>query len=289
MMRAFDCFVGIDWSGNGARRQRGLKIALAEPGCSAPELTECPDDLRGRWSRQDAAQWIADVVKTKRVLIGLDFAFGFPDVRDVVGNLLLDWDYVEKICHNEANYYGRPFFERSDNRHACLTNSRWFQGTTFKAGRLRATEQAAASVVGATPQTVFNAVGSAQVGPSSISGMRMLLALKAEVGNHLAIWPFDEPSNQKSTLVEIFPRYFALSKKLNPALRDHCNLNKALIAFKSEAVSDAPRSEDEGDALLSAAALRDLSQDESLFNIPNIEIRPQGWIFGVPLKDGKTS
>jgi hypothetical protein len=288
MMRAFDYFVGIDWSGNGARRQKGLKVALARPGYSAPKLEACPDD-RGRWSRSDAAKWIADVVKNKHVLIGLDFAFGFPDVRDVVGNLLLDWDYVEKICRGETNYYGRPFFENSGHQHACLINSRWFQGANFEAGRLRATEQAAALVVGATPQTIFNAVGPAQVGPSSISGMRMLLALKEEMGDYLAIWPFDAPSDLKSTLVEIFPRYFALSRTKVAKLADHNNLNAALVAFDSEEVELAPKSEDEGDALLSAAALRALSSQQSLFQLPDPSIRSQGWIFGVPVRNGKIS
>jgi hypothetical protein len=291
MMPEFDCFVGIDWSGDGARRQNGLKIALATPGDLAPELKQCPDDRRGRWSRHDAKKWIAEFIKHSRALIGLDFAFGFPEVRDICGRLRLDWGYVEGICRSdgEFNYYGRPFFENPSSRHACLTNSRWFQGSNYEAGRLRVTDRAAASVVGATPQTIFNAVGPAQVGPSSISGMRMLLELQAEVGDRLAIWPFDDPGDQKSVLVEIFPRYFALSRIGSAKLANHNVLNAALRAFGSAEVRQAPTSEDEGDALLSAAALRSLSSQQSLFLLPDSSIRSQGWIFGVPVPNGKSS
>jgi hypothetical protein len=54
-------------------------------------------------------------------------------------------------------------------------------------------------------------------------------------------------------------------------------------------VKKAPKSEGEGDALLSAAALRYLSVQASVFNLPDQSIRLQGWIFGVPLRSGMKS
>ena len=137
---------------------------------------------------------------------------------------------------------------------------------------------------GATPQSVFNAIGGAQVGPSSISGMRMLGHLKRNHPGVFSVWPFDDISDERSVIVEIFPRYFARSRGQNPRMKDVALLNAALSKFESEPVVVPPNSEDEGDALLSAAALRSLSNDCDFFKRPDISIRHQGWIFGVPFE-----
>jgi len=54
------------------------------------------------------------------------------------------------------------------------------------------------------------------------------------------------------------------------------------MAFNSKPVREPPESEDEGDALLTAAALRSLSQDAASFALPDRRFRKEGWIFGVP-------
>jgi hypothetical protein len=151
------------------------------------------------------------------------------------------------------------------------------------------TEIVAAKTIGARPQSVFNAVGPAQVGPSSISGMRALRSLQQSCGDRIAIWPFSEVSRTGSVIVEIFPRYYPLSKRKSARLAEHSNLNAGLAAFDSDGVELAPKSEDEGDALLSAAALRSLSSQDSLFQLPDQSVRLQGWIFGVPIESGKSS
>jgi len=113
--------------------------------------------------------------------------------------------------------------------------------------------------------------------------MRALLKLRQSCGQELSIWPFEELHDKKSAIVEIFPRYFPLSRNQSPKLADHSNLNGALAAFDCRPIETAPASEDEGDALLSAAALRHLSADATLFRLPDDSIRREGWIFGVPV------
>jgi hypothetical protein len=140
----------------------------------------------------------------------------------------------------------------------------------------------AAQVRGATPQSVFNAIGEAQVGPSSVSGMRMLWHLRRNHPGLFSVWPFDDIDDECSVIVEIFPRYFALSRGHSPKMKDLALLNAALSKFESAAVVVSPNSEDEGDALLSAAALRNLSREQELFCMPVTYERRQGWIFGVP-------
>jgi hypothetical protein len=283
-MPGFDCFVGIDWSGDKQVRQKGLKIAIAYPGRAAPRLEECATH-RGRWSRTEAIRWIEHEFRDKRALIGLDFAFGFPAVA-ISKNVVLDWEYVESICKSGPNFYGGAFFRPPTRAHSHLINSPWLPKHSYSAAHLRMTDIVAKQTIGATPQSIFNAVGPAQVGPSSITGMRALRTLQKNCGDRIAIWPFDELRQTGSVIVEIFPRYFPLSRGRSARLSDHSELNAALSAFDSDGVMQGPESEDEGDALLSAAALRSLSSQQSLFQMPDPSIRLQGWIFGVPVQNG---
>jgi hypothetical protein len=286
MTPAFDYFVGIDWSGDKEAWQKGLKIAIAHPGHAVPRLVKCPGRRSG-WSRTDAIRWIAEEFADKRALIGIDFAFGFPDVA-LPGDIVLDWDYAEKVCAALPNFYGGAFFRPPILPHSHLVNSPWLPKHSYSADHLRMTDIVAMETLGARPQSIFNAVGPAQVGPSSISGMRALRSLRQNSGSKIAIWPFDERAEGRSVIVEIFPRYYPLSKGKSASLVGRSELNAALAAFESEHVKNAPKSEDEADALLSAAALRFLSSQEVLFQLPEQSIRSQGWIFGVPVRNGKT-
>jgi len=54
-----------------------------------------------------------------------------------------------------------------------------------------------------------------------------------------------------------------------------------LKAFNSAPVLWDPKSEDEGDAVLSAAALRFLSNQKGAFSMPQQCHMTEGWIFGV--------
>jgi hypothetical protein len=237
-MRPFDSFVGIDWSGDKKPWQKGLKIARARPGLSAPQLV-APPGRNGKWSRTEAVCWIEELVHKERALIGLDFAFGFP-----AAEISLNWQYVENLCEADANFYGGRFFRIPDAVHSHLVNSPWLPRANYSAHYLRGTERCAKQTRGATPQSVFNACGAAQVGPSSTSGMRALLHLQQRCGDKLSIWPFDELDDNRSVVVEIFPRFFPLSRDLSPKLSDHAALNAALKAFGSATVEKAPSSED---------------------------------------------
>lgn len=273
----FERFIGIDWSGDRQPLQKGIKLAEARPGQGAPVLIAA-DHPRRRWSRSAVLSFIESVCVRERCLIGLDFSFGFPQ-----GFGLFDWDYVEACCADDANFYGGRFFAAPDPLHADFVNGPRHKGARYSARALRLTELRAAAIKHATPQSVFNAVGAAQVGPSSIAGMRMLRALKSgPVAERVAVWPFEPAVHGKSVVVEIFPRLFPLLHGLSPAMKHAANLDAALAAFGSEAALCAPASEDEGDALVSAAALRALAGGQGCFDLPAGLPAGEGWIFGVP-------
>jgi hypothetical protein len=68
-------------------------------------------------------------------------------------------------------------------------------------------------------------------------------------------------------------------------MSDHAALNEALKSFGSAKAETPPGNEDEGDALLSAAALRSLSGDSTLFKVLSDYAKSEGWIFGIPCND----
>lgn len=276
----FEVFVGIDWSGAAGSWQHGLQVAVAFPGRAAPRLLEGRGP-RGLWSRDGVVRWLGEACGRGRALIGLDFAFGFPSLPGVddVGGAAL-WQEIDELCRADDNLYGGQFFTSGDHRLGAHVFSRRIKGALFDRGRQRATERAAAQVAGATPSSPLHAIGPAQVGPSSVSGMRALHRLATASGARPVIWPFAGDDGRSSVLVEVFPRYFPLSRGCRPRMADPALLDLALAAFRSEPAVAAPRNEDEGDALVTAAALRALGAPSSPAELPSAALR-EGWIFGV--------
>ncbi len=194
----------------------------------------------------------------------------------------MSWREVDRHCSVDDGLYGGRFFSGREHSYGSYVNGPWGKGEDYSARYHRTTERQAALTRGAYPSTVLNGVGSAAVGFSSISGMRALVRLRDELGPKLVIWPFDPLDDEASVLVEIFPRFFPLLKGRKPAMRVVENLNAALAAYGSEAFSAPIASEDAGDAVISAAALRALSAESTPWASLPPEARHEGWIFGVP-------
>lgn len=276
MLKPFDRFIGIDWSGAARSPQKGIAVAIAKPGIASPKIvTRTAATL---WSRQEVVDWLVAEAECGRVLIGIDFAFGFPPLP--VG--AMTWAEVDRHCDCDPDLYGGRFF--SDRGHLCgeYVNGPWGKGGLYSARNYRSTEREASRIRGASPSCMLNGVGASAVGFSSTSGMRALVSLRAKLGGRLAIWPFDSVQDDSSVLVEIFPRLFPLLKGCKPAMSVLENLNAALVDYGSEPFSAAVASEDMGDAIVSAAALRTLSADAELWAPLPPEARTEGWIFGVP-------
>jgi hypothetical protein len=140
-------------------------------------------------------------------------------------------------------------------------------------------------VKGANPTTVFNLVGPATVGVSSLSGMRMARWLDRELAGGVAFWPFDEERCGDAALVvtEIFPRlYYLRSGSRGDAWRRRLDFERVL-AWYGAAGDSAVSSEDEGDAMVSASAIRALSGHASAWRAAESEREAaglEGWIFG---------
>jgi hypothetical protein len=134
-------------------------------------------------------------------------------------------------------------------------------------------------LIGRLPETVYKLIGPAQVGKASLTGMRVLRAVRAVARERVSVWPFE--ARRDCTVVEIFPTLF---RGTRTKLRSRDALNAALKHWRSDGVptKDAALSDHDTDALVSAAALRALAGKPENWAQPRLpEVAREGWIFGV--------
>jgi hypothetical protein len=284
----FTRFAAIDWSGAQGERQKGIAVAMCEPGFAAPTLVR-PGH---RWSRAEVLEWIGGEMPAG-TLVGLDLgpslpfadrgAF-FPQWRDSPPDARALWQLVERTCAEDAYLSASTFVDHPDAaRHYRRHGGRC--GDLFEPGRgrLRITEVAQREQ-GLNPYSNFNLVGAAQVGKSSLTGMRLLHRLDGV----LPIWPFDPLPERGSVVVEIYTSIAALRAGLpkgRTKVRDPETLDRALAALGSKPHTPLPAYDDHAtDALVSAAWLRLVHADRRLWNPPRLTpelARTEGWTFGV--------
>ena len=137
--------------------------------------------------------------------------------------------------------------------------------------------------MGCKPYSNFNLVGAAQVGKSSLTGMRMLHRLRG----HLPVWPIDPLPETGSVAVEIYTSLAAREAGRSAArakMRTFEDLNRALDTLESPPVAgEGPIDDHSSDALLTAAWLRMVAQDTRRWNPPALTpaiARTEGWTFG---------
>ena len=292
MMRDFDCFVGIDWSGARGPYQAGLAVFLAEAGHSPPMRVSPPDTQR--WSRRAIADWLSDLASRRRVLAGIDFAFAYP-IHDMDGSecgyfpqmpnspqhASALWQLIEDINSDQPYLYGGAIWDHPEYG-AYYNAPSGRRGVKFRSRR-RQTEQVARAVK--SPSPTFNCVGPAGVGTGSLAGMRLLHHFYESA----EIWPFanHRAGSKNLTLVEIFPSYYFALAGIRAVKGNHGKievLNAALSYFGSDRLaadfSAGGPDFDEADAAISAAALRALASHTELWTPEQVSAR-EGWIFGV--------
>lgn len=283
-------FVGIDWSGAVGLRQKGIAVGLCTPGCGTPVLIRTD----GMWSRAAILEWLRNGLPPNS-LVGLDLGLSLPfvdrnaffpgwrespeDARDL-------WAFVDQKCDADPNLsvsslVDHPEAARHFRRHGGRTGDLFGAGR----GRLRATELAQRRQ-GLNPYSNLNLVGAAQVGKSSLTGMRVLNRLNGA----LTVWPFDMVPSDGSAIVEIYTSIAAIAggrSKGRTKMTSVEALNAALThpAIGSEPFPGSGAIDDHSaDALLSAAWLRANADREELWHpsalTPHVA-KTEGWTFGV--------
>lgn len=286
--RPFTRFVCIDWSGQAVAHPQGIALAEAALGTAAPRLIR----PTGGWSREAIVEWLLAEARTKSdLLIGMDFSFAFPfsdcgayfpgwPASPADARML--WAHVERICADDPHLGCAAFVAHTEaarhfRRHGLGAGDRFTSGN----GRLRVTETAC-RVAGLGPaQSSFNLVGPAQVGKSSLTGMRLLHRLNGTV----PIWPFDPPPQRGPVLVEMYTTVAARAAGRGPAskIRDAAALDRALATLGSDPHEPLSRYDDHAtDALVGAAWLRRVATDRALWRAaPDGTHATEGWTFGV--------
>lgn len=284
----FAQFVAIDWSGQAVPRPKGLAVAVAQDGVEAPHLVR----PQGGWSRSAIVDWIAGLADARiPALIGMDlspaFPFAdagayFPGWADTPPDALALWETVERMCAADLHLSGNgvvrhPEAKRHFRQHRDC-------GDLFPGGRgrLRVCEHAQ-QAMGLSPTSCFNLVGAAQVGKSSLTGMRLIHRLRGRV----PVWPFDPVPAEGPVIVEIYTTIAARAAGVRKGLskiRDASALDAALEVLGTRPHAALARYDDHAtDAIVTAAWLRtahlarDLWHPEAL--TPQIA-RTEGWTFG---------
>lgn len=290
--RSFENFVCIDWSGEAVARPSGLAMAHCARGVAAPALLR---PARG-WTRESVLDWLIEHDDAQsNLLIGLDLSPGLPFIdagcyfpghpnSPLTAKAL--WQMVDEQCVDEphlsaSTFPKKPHFSdhfRNQFGRETFTGKKFVGGT----GRLRQAElrQRAAGV---NPVSCFNLVGAAQVGKSSLTGMRLLNRLNGR----MPIWPFDDLPALGPAMVEIYTSIAAREAGLRKGIskvRDLETLNRLLAALGSDPHPGLVRYDDHStDAILTAAWLRAVADDPRRWSpqglTPEIAAT-EGWTFG---------
>lgn len=292
-MRLFEHFACFDWSGQAVARPKGLALATIAACAGALPVLHRP---HSGWSRQAALDWlIAQAGAGANMLIGVDLSLGFPFIDD--GAYFPDWQHspadarslwalVDDLCTNDAHLAAAGFVAHPEGRRY-FRHGKGDTGDRFGntgTGRLRVVEHYQRSTRQANSASCFNLVGGAQVGKSSLTGMRVLHRLAGRI----PIWPFDPVPDSGPVIVEIYTTVAARAAGLGKArskVRDADGLHAALAQLGAPPPAPLIAHDDHStDALITAAWLRTASRDPELWNPPamNEKIRlTEGWTFGV--------
>ncbi|MEM9084353.1 MAG: hypothetical protein AAGB23_00345 [Pseudomonadota bacterium] len=293
----FDHFLALDWSGAKGERHKGIAMAIAEADGGPPVLVKPP--ARG-WSRLEVKDLLADL--PPKTLVGADLGISlpyqdagafFPGWGASPRSAKKLWAMIDDICANDLHLGAHSFIDHPEA-------SRYFrhgkgnEGDRFllpdaitKEGRFRVAEGAQRAQK-CRPVSNFNLVGAAQVGKSSLTGMRMLHQLRGK----LNVWPMDPVPERwgplkGSVLVEI---YTGLASRetadlgARTKLLTYADLNAALSVLECPPVDALGDIDDHSsDALLTAAWLRKVAPQRRRWEprFLTAEIAwTEGWTFG---------
>lgn len=286
-MTRFTRFAAIDWSGEAVARPKGLALAVAKAGSGAP----VPIRPEGGWSRAALADWIA-AQADEDMVIGLDLSAGFPFIDQSAyfpgwerapETALELWAQVENLSAADPHFGCSSFIAHPEaSRHF---RQRGALGDLHPPGRgrLRVCEHGQRTQ-GLSPYSCFNLVGAAQVGKSSLTGMRMLHRLAGKV----PLWPFDPLPPRGPVVVEIYTALAARAGGLRAGrskVRDAATLDAALALLGSAAHDPLARYDDHTtDAIITAAWLRQSANRAELWHPPSLTrqiSQTEGWTFGI--------
>ena len=284
----FDYYAAVDWSGAVGPVQRGIAVAISARDGGAPDLIARP----GGWSRTAVLHWLREEMPDG-TLVGLDLGLSlpfadrdafFPGWDESPADARALWALVDRISSDDphlaaSSFVDHPHASRHFRRHGGREGDQYGGGR----GRLRTSEVEQRNQ-GLNPYSNLNLVGAAQVGKSSLTGMRVMHRLAGK----LPIWPFDPAPAHGSLIVEIYTSLAAIAAgraKGRTKMTSIEALNSALETIGCAPVTGNGAIDDHSaDALLTAAWLRAYAPRPELWSparlTPDIA-QTEGWTFGI--------
>jgi hypothetical protein len=195
------------------------------------------------------------------------------------------WKLVDELCRDEPHLGAGALVDHPEaSRHFRRHGGR--QGDLFGKGngRYRLVERICRDDRHGPATSCFNLVGAAQVGKSSLTGMRLLHRLDGRV----PVWPFDPIPDGGPLIVEAYTTIAARKAGLSGGskMRDAERLRAGLAGFGIGRAPRLARYDDHStDAILTAAWLAEAASDERLWHPPQLTptvAAVEGWTFGIP-------
>lgn len=288
MTKAFDVYVGVDWSGAEKPVQ-----THAVTWSSCRQNMGAPEYHAGKLSRTDVYNKILAIADTNdRTFIGIDCNFGYAyHVGQKQFGAGADyktlWARVDHVNKEHDNFFAGNFWRTKQ-----YAKYFWTEGAQpdwFDAERLqRKTEKQSTIQGNGRPESPFKLIGAKQVGKGGLAGMRMAYALKQALRDKIAFWPFEAEKIDQAQIVvsEIYPRLFIRHSGFgNKKIRDQAYMNVILKHFDASSLEDqTPLSDHHTDAIIASAGIRWFINNQDSLNIecfPKESLDFEGWIFGV--------
>lgn len=290
-MRIFGEFAVFDWSGQNVERPKGIALAS----CRAGEAPQLHIPTTNHWSRNDVLHWLMKAAdRQSDMLIGFDLSMGFPFAD--TGAYFPEWEHspqsatdlwqlVDELCSSDSHLAANSFVAHPELsryfRHQGQLGDRY---GVEKSGRLRVVEGESRTQMSARPYSCLNLVGAAQVGKSSLTGMRLLHRLRGII----PVWPFDPMPDHGPVIAEIYTSIAASAAQLpkgRSKIRDQATLNTAFATLGTPAPATLNRYDDHStDALLTAAWLAKAAINRQFWQpklMTDKIAQTEGWTFGV--------
>ncbi|APG63773.1 hypothetical protein LPB140_09925 [Sphingorhabdus lutea] len=294
-MRQFSKTACFDWSGANGKRQPGIALAICNADGGVQNISQ-----NGGWSRILAMQWIKEQIDNHAdILIGIDMSFAlpfcdlgayFPHWNDSPLSPSQLWQMIDTISAQDAGLGINILLQHHEiSRHFRHGGGICGDKFTGGMGRLRTVEQYQHEIGSGRSASCFNLVGAAQVGKSSLTGMRMLHQLNGQI----PIWPFDPVPDSGPCLIEIYTSIAAHKAGMTGNKKkfdDDEAMTEAIRALNGHVLKlpDAPipnrPDKHVYDAMVTAAWMRQAARQHENWTIDEKfreKIAKEGWTFGI--------
>ena len=220
-MTQFDTFIMVDWSGGKDRGPTPAKDAIWACVAATGQIGE-PVYLR---NRRIAETWIGDRLEAelaagRRVCIGFDFPFGYPQgfANGLVGssNPFKVWDWLESRINDRDDKNNRFDVAAEINAQFDGSGPFWGNGLKRDIDALPRTKQGysnpfpdrrAVESLAKGSFTCWQLAGAGAVGSQVLMGLPVLERLRRRFSADIAVWPF-EALDAPIAVVEIWPSLF---------------------------------------------------------------------------------